>query len=140
MNTNKLKKTITILLIIMVILGIGVTVIMIVNNNNNEENNKNVELSELEEEAGRIISEEGKIENVNSFKLFYNVNNCANTYIQNIKSANSEVVYKLLSTEYIMKNSITKENVLDSLNKIDNEEVLYTKKIRMARAKLKQYG
>ena len=96
MNINKVKKIIIIFLIIMLILGVTILMMIIKNGNGKQEDNT-INKSKLEEESDRIISEEGKIENVNSFKLFYNINNCANTYINNVKSNNNEIIYKLLS-------------------------------------------
>ena len=128
MNVNKLKKIIIILLIAMLIL-VAILLVIIINSNNNTQEGNNIEQSRLEEESDRIISEEGKIQNVNSFKLFYNINNCANTYIKNVKSKNSEIVYKLLSQDYIAKNNLNMENVLNNIGKIDENEVLYVKRM-----------
>ena len=128
MNINKVKKIIIIFLIIMLILGVTILMMIIKNENGKQEDNT-INKSKLEEESDRIISEEGKIENVNSFKLFYNINNCANTYINNVKSNNNEIIYKLLSSDYIAKYNLTKENVISNLSKIDKNEILYVKKM-----------
>ena len=112
----------------MLILGVTILMMIIKNGNGKQEDNT-INKSKLEEESDRIISEEGKIENVNSFKLFYNINNCANTYINNVKSNNNEIIYKLLSSDYIAKYNLTKENVISNLSKIDKNEILYVKKM-----------
>lgn len=133
MSTEKIKKIIIIILIIIVILIILIIAIssriFLEKNGDGDENEEIINPSQLEEKSDRIISEEGKIEDVNSFKTFYNAVECANRYIKSIKNANKEAIYKLLYENYINSNNIVENSVLENVSDINSEETLYVKKM-----------
>lgn len=124
MNFGKAKKRIILsICCISLIIAVFIGVIIYLNSTKTENALK------LEEESDRIESEEGKVQEVNSFKSFYNIEKSANIYINSIKEAQKEKVYKLLNEKYVKDNGINVNNVLNKIDTIDENETLYINKM-----------
>lgn len=125
MNTNKLKKIMIIIVAIILIIGILIILFSI----NNDEQEETIEPSEAEIASDRIETEEGKVITVDSFKTFYNISECAGKYVKNVQEDNVEIIYKLLNTDYIKENNVQESTVQETIQNVDNEEVLYVKEM-----------
>lgn len=124
MNFDKVKKKIILLICcVSLIIAAFIGVIIYLNSTKTENALK------LEEESDRVESEEGKIQEVNSFKSFYNIEKSAKVYIDSVKEEQKEKVYKLLNEKYIKDNGINGNNVLNKVDSIDANETLYINKM-----------
>lgn len=65
---------------------------------------------------------------VEEYNTYFSVTNYMNSYISYIAKSDSEAIYSMLSTEYIYKNNINQNNVLDIV-KTYNQDSIITLKI-----------
>ena len=107
-----MRKVIIILVIILVIL---ITVLCYINISKKLETNYELELQE--ESCINGINNSGLVVDgltptkVELDNIFFTVEECIKTYIQNATSNNSQVLYELLDYKYIAENNITMDNV-----------------------------
>ena len=124
MNLDKAKKRIILLICCISLIIVAFIGVIIYLNSTKTEN-----ALKLEEESDRIESEEGKIQEVNSFKSFYNIEKSAKVYIDSVKEEQKEKVYKLLNEKYIKDSGINENNVLNKVDVVDSDESLYINKM-----------
>ncbi len=86
------------------------------NNNNNNDDDNSAEIYDLKDHS-----------------RFFTITNCLNKYYGYVFSKKYDTVYNLLSVDYIQKNEITSENIINKINfyngfsSISSEKVYYQK-------------
>lgn len=107
-----LKWAIVGLIFIIVILG---TVIYFVLNDNKDDGVRTgMDLNTVEENV--VIEEISEWTDVPNLSLAYSIQYCIQRYYSYGSEGNSEALYNSLDKEYVSKNGVSKENVLDVLN------------------------
>lgn len=76
-----------------------------------------------------------KLESVSDYNTFFSTYNYVTNYINSIASGNSNSVYNLLYSEYIIDNNITIDNVLDYVDDISSEISLKVKDMKYVKIK-----
>ena len=87
----------------------------------------------LEEEVKD--SQQGDVETIvynrellSNSTIFYTLEDCINTFLDRMQSNEKKALYDILNEEYISKNSINEENILEKLSLLSREEdVIVTK-------------
>jgi len=103
-----LKKVIIISIILIILIIItGISLIIILNINENNINNT------IEDPA--ILDISSKFENVIDYSNYSTISTLINAYFSNIALKDSEVVYNLLSQDYIAENNITPDNIFSTI-------------------------
>lgn len=106
-----MKKNIVML--IMVILMIALFIVgIIINNIDKSDTNQKLNNSVIKENSSI------KTESVKSATAYFTVQDCVNKYITYVEQKDTDSILKILNHEYIEKNNITKENVLDKIENI----------------------
>ena len=122
----KLKKIIILLLIVLILLCIGI--VLLKKSNQNKQDESNVVQHENVVAKKEVVNTD-EMEQVKSAPAFFTIQNCVNKYIDYILQENSEAVYKVLDTEYIKKNDITSDNILDKIPKVESDVVFSAEKM-----------
>lgn len=120
----KKKSFIIIIIIILLIICIIISTILKIKNNN-VNSIQNVE---------NVIEEDKKyenLENVNSSTAYFTVQSCVNQYISYVCNKDIEAILVLLDSNYLEKNNITKENVLDQIGEIPENGAFEAEKMYM---------
>lgn len=115
---NIIGKILIICLILIIILFICLVIESKNQINNTSELKNETVIDEKVDETGK------KIEPVKSSTAYFTVQSCVNKYISYILEKDLNSVYNILDNEYIEKNAITENNVLDKINNI-NEKVIF---------------
>lgn len=97
----KLKKIVIILIVLIIIIAIILVIISNINRNNIDNN--------VEEPAVLDINTEFEI--VMEYNNYDTISTIVNAYFSNIGLKDSEVIYNLLSQDYITENNITQDNI-----------------------------
>ena len=77
-----------------------------------------------------------KEENINivtNYSNFYTVDSCLNRFIIFLSSKSTDDIMSILNDEYIKKNDITKDNVLDLFDEVKEESSFVSKKMYYTR-------
>ena len=136
-----MKKNILIPIIVLLIFMI--IVIILIMNMNKETNNEQQLITEQNEQK--------VVKKVESASAYFTVQSCINKYISYVSSKNTDSILKTIDSEYIIKNNITEENVLEKVeqisvgtifeaNKMYEEEIDSDNKIYYVLGTLKQDG
>ena len=134
-----MKKNILMPIIVLLIFMI-IVIILIMNKKTNNEQQLITEQNEQ-----RIVKK------VESASAYFTVQSCINKYISYVSSKDTDSILKMIDSEYIMKNNITEENVLEKVeqisvgtifeaNKMYEEEIDSDNKIYYVLGTLKQEG
>lgn len=107
------KKDNYILLII--IIGILVSVLGLLYLNKTESNNDD--------------KEEIKYYLLNDYSRFFTINSCINKYVTSLQYNKYDNVLKLLDKDYVEKNNISSDNVVDFVDNLDGNYNYITKKV-----------
>lgn len=112
---NKIKILIGICIIIIVVIIISMAILMSMNS------------STQQAEEDNIFDDIDEI-NIGTYKVqnrqdYYTAASCVDTYLSYVTNQDKEVLYDLLDTVYKQKYGITKQNVLDFVDKIDKIQV-----------------
>lgn len=89
------------------------------NNTNNSENGVTIE---EKENYGDVANITGTKQKVTSENMFYVIENCVQSYINNITDRNALAIYNQLSTSYISTNGINTSNVLNYVENISGNQ------------------
>ena len=124
------------LIIIIVELGVGVYLL-----NNEQEVIENI----LQEENEKTNKEENPIQKVKERNNFYTVSACVDKYLSYLYGKDIDVLYNYLDIEYIEKEGITKNNILEKIGKIETYKIftakeMYEQKITDSITKYYAYG
>lgn len=125
---NKIKKLIIFLLIILVILAI-VIVCIIVNLKHNKQNSLTDEYKKSREYFDQVQNDpsiainEKKPEIIKSEGVYFTISNILEKYDIYLKDNNVDALYNILYKQYIEQNNISKNNILEKLNKSMNYEI-----------------
>lgn len=106
MNSKKVIIISIILIVLIIVTGISLIIILNMNNKNNINNN-------IEDPAVLDIST--KFEDVIDYNNYSTISTLINAYFSNIGLKDSEVVYNLLSQDYIAENNITQDNIFSEI-------------------------
>ena len=120
------KKNIIILrsIVLIILLILIISIILFINYKQSDEMQSNsVEKNMPEYEPTKQVIEEKKV------STFIAVNNCVNKYLNYINESNTYGVYSLLIEDYIKKNNINENNVIDSVEKINFNNEYKTEKL-----------
>lgn len=113
-----LKKTILIVIIIIIIVTI---ILIVINEVDKKEKRENFENTFSMEIANTI----NYVDNRNEF---YAVKSCITKYLLYLSQQDSEIIYSMLDTNYIMNYNITKQNSISNIEEY-NEPVFYMDKL-----------
>ena len=69
------------------------------------------------------------VEELTNISTFYTVESCVNKYILYLSSKDYDSIYKLLDDNYIEKNKVTKDNIEDKIEVLDNNYTFTTTNI-----------
>lgn len=114
-----------ILLIIVMIVQIIIVMHLI---NNKKEIKEELILIEQEKEQNKEETA-NSIEKVRERNKFYTVSACVDKYLSYLYEKDTEVLYNYLDIEYIEKNEITKNNILQKLDQIDTYKTFTAKEM-----------
>ena len=112
------KKVFGILIAIMIVVLIIILIIIRLIKRDDSGINYNTVFTE-EDQLGDvpIIYEKEKLENST---IFYTVEDCINVYFKTVEEKDTSALLCLLDKEYISKNNITSDNVLNYVDKLNN--------------------
>lgn len=97
---------------------------------NKQTNNKEFDRSNSDNIVDEKIEQNNKeLEQVKSATAYFTVQSCVNKYISYILENDSEAVYNILDNDYIEKNEITENNVLNKINDITEQVVFEATKM-----------
>lgn len=108
------------LIIIIVELAIGLHLL-----NNEQEATENI----LQEQNEENMEVEQPIEKVRERNEFYTASACVDKYLSYVYAEDIDILYNYLDNEYIEENGITKNNVLEKIEKIDNYKIFVAKEM-----------
>lgn len=120
---EKIKKWIMILAVMMVILVIALIILL-----NSQKNKDSVSPGDLLGEAEESVEIETNVVQVKDSNTFYTIEKNMQNYFLYLKVGNSQAVYQMLSQNYLEKNSLTAENVLNNLPKIQSADYEFSLK------------
>ena len=120
---EKIKKWIIILAVMMVILVIALIVLL-----NSQKNKDSVSPGDLLGEAEESVEIETNVVQVKDSNTFYTIEKNMQSYFLYLKVGNSEAVYEMLSKDYLAKNNLTQENILNHLPKIQSADYEFSLK------------
>lgn len=141
---KKIKILIVITIIITLILICAIVVINKNSNNNIKQDNvisnkyseniikNNIESNNIIQNTTSINNNASivpKLENVTSRENFYTVKSCIEKYINYIINSDNVAVYNLLDESYINQRNIDKNNILDIVGKINNNQIFSPNKM-----------
>ncbi len=106
MNSKKVIIISIILIVLIIVTGISLIIILNMNNKNNINNN-------IEDPA--ILDISTKFEDVIDYNNYSTISTLINAYFSNIGLKDSEVVYNLLSQDYIAENNITQDSIFSEI-------------------------
>jgi len=118
------KNKIKIILILLVIILVICTIFIIYSLNKKAEDKTQINIIKKTEP---IETTENNIKDVQTYEDYFIVNSAVNKFLTYNSMGNSEAVYALLDKDFIDKNNITKENVLEKLGNIKKTEILINK-------------
>ena len=113
---SKLKKWIIIVLVICIILFISMIILLSRQKDLDEQYNIDPPISD-EEQIESETNLNRTIELVQSEEDFFTLEKQIQNYLLYLKVENQEAVYNLLDTNYIQRNDIAQENVINNLKK-----------------------
>ena len=115
---KKIMIIISIIVILIIILSIGLVLLKIQIKKDRAENFENTINMEID----------SKIKLVTNTNEFFAVNSCITKYLLNIMLEENQIVYSLLDELYVREYSITKDNIFEKIDYMDNP-VFYTNKM-----------
>ena len=115
---KNIKKLIIILAILIVIIIVALIIIL---QNKDAINNAIEENNYILDEASKSNELEKNIVLETNDSTFFSVESNLKNYILYLKVKNSKALYELYSQEYINKNQITQENILNKVDKIETD-------------------
>ncbi len=115
---KNIKKLIIILAILIVIIIVALIIIL---QNKDAINNAIEENNYIPDEASKSNELEKNIVLETNDSTFFSVESNLKNYILYLKVKNSKALYELYSQEYINKNQITQENILNKVDKIETD-------------------
>ncbi len=126
---KKILKSSIIIIVVIAIILIIILILLPKENQELEEIKKEAEMQRnIEENPGMIINgkkpSELKVENI-----FYTIDNELRIYMNQVNNSEKNKVYNLLDKDYIEKNNITEENVLEKIPNYIDIDTYKTKKI-----------
>lgn len=113
-NILKIMTIVTILIIIILI----VLIYMLSRNTSNDMQMSNENIIGT---PNNINISNLNVEPLKNRNIYYTVINCINQYLKYIVNLESDAVYTVLDNNYIKKNNITKENVLQYVDKLQTK-------------------
>lgn len=116
---NKRKVVIIAIFIISIIAIVLLSIISLENfkRDNNDVNDNDREKISLETEKKEDMS----LDEVKNPHMYFTVEACINKYLEYIANNNKEAIYKVLDSNYIQIFNITQENILEYVEKVDND-------------------
>lgn len=115
---KKIMIIMSIIVILIIILSIGLVLLKIQIKKDRAENFENTINMEID----------SKIKLVTNTNEFFAVNSCITKYLLNIMLEENQIVYSLLDELYVREYSITKDNIFEKIDYMDNP-VFYTNKM-----------
>ncbi len=109
-----MKKIILITIVLLLIITVIISIVLLKNENETENNNASNNSIETKTEN------EIQLEQVKSATAFFTVQSCVSKFITYVQDNDKESVFKILDSNYIKKNNITKENVLTKVEQIED--------------------
>ena len=104
------------IIIIVMIIALGFKIYKInKNNGNNLESNNNTKTIELDFKDNNMVK---------SYEEFFAVNNAFTKYINYSFKQDAKAFFSILDKNYVEKNNITEENVIDKIGQIDKSEII----------------
>ena len=116
----KLKNILLIIFIIIIaiIIVLGIKIYNINKNNKNNleiNSNNNYKTIELDFKDNNMVK---------SYEEFFAINNALKKYINYAFNKNTKALYSILDKDYIEKNNITEENIINKIDQIDKSEII----------------
>ncbi len=113
---KSLKKTIMLLLAIMIIAVLILIVLLFLRNNSKQE-------EVIEEEADYTRTIEEDLEKVKDYNSYYSIINTMATYYAYVTNGNGTALSSVIDSEYMSKNSITKDNIAEKMGEQIDEQL-----------------
>lgn len=145
---NKGQKKILILIVIFLFIIILLLSCLFLNNkrskneniktnNINDTDNINLDVEYQDESNVRI---EYEYEPINNSTTFFTVKSCMEKYINNIIDEEYDRVYELLDKKYINNNNITISNIMNKIDKYNNEQIIISQMYELKGDNIEQYS
>lgn len=115
---KKIKIMISILIILILLVSIGLVILKIQVKKDRAENFENTITMQIDPKV-KIVSDKNE---------FFAINACITKYLMNSMLEENEILYSLLDETYIKELGVTKENILEKINTIENP-VFYSNKM-----------
>ena len=116
------KKILIVIIVLLIVIFIILGTLL---KNSNTENNINNNLNNLTVKENVSI----QLEQVQGATPYFTVQSCVNKYITYVAEKDNDSVYKILDNEYIEKNNITKSNVLNKIEEIQEAVIFEAEKM-----------
>lgn len=116
-----MKKNILIYIIILLII-IVIAILTVMNK---------IQDNDVQEQSNIIVedSKDKKIEKVKSTSAYFTVQSCVDKYVNYVASKDIDSILKILDSEYIIENNITKDNVLEKVENISGLLIFQAKEM-----------